>query len=46
MWSFRRGLVRSLGPIVVVSSAQGTRPSSDSYGVGRDNIGVRSLLLS
>ena len=35
--SYRRGLVHSLGPIAVVSSTVGTRPSSDSCGLGRDN---------
>ena len=37
VWSFRRGLVRSPGPIVVVPSPLGTRLSSDSCGLDRDS---------
>ena len=40
LWYFRRELVRLSVPIILVSFSLGTRPSSDSYGIGRDNIAV------
>ena len=44
--SFRRGLVRSLGPIVFESSALGTRLSSDSHGLSRDSTDGRSTFVA
>ena len=45
MQSFRRELVRSPGPLVVVSSVRGTTQPSNSYGLGRANIGERSTFV-
>lgn len=46
VWSFSRGFVRSPGPIVAVSFELGTRPSSDSCGLGRYNNGERNKSVS